>query len=289
MPAKRESATQLLVRLSAVLCGLLPAAPRLLSAGRESTSLDFLWLASRNFWARISPYSLSPGCYGGDGFPATSAECTAYLPAYPMLLGLFSGFSFETAEALSFWTNLATIPVILFAVSRGFGLDWPRTALLAALFSASLGTYSTLLNGQAGLLTLLLLVAIPLIFAGSRWDLLVGCLAGLGAFKLSLSAPIVALYLVARARLGLGVVVSSAAATAFSVVWLRAPWGETLLGPLRVSSALGAWTRERSSGDLPRVLNDLPLSAGDCNTGLVGCLLMVRELEGVDAGSTSVV
>ena len=31
------------------------------------------------------------------------------------------------------------------------------------------------------------------------------------------------------------------------------------------------------------------LSAGDCNTGLVGCLLMVRELEGVDAGSTSVV
>ena len=33
----------------------------------------------------------------------------------------------------------------------------------------------------------------------------------------------------------------------------------------------------------------VPLSAGDCNTGLVGCLLMVRELEGVDAGSTSVV
>ena len=31
------------------------------------------------------------------------------------------------------------------------------------------------------------------------------------------------------------------------------------------------------------------LSAGDRNTGLVGCLLMVRELEGVDAGSTSVV
>ena len=33
----------------------------------------------------------------------------------------------------------------------------------------------------------------------------------------------------------------------------------------------------------------IPVSVGDCNTGLVGCLLMVGELEGVDAGCTSVV
>ncbi len=33
----------------------------------------------------------------------------------------------------------------------------------------------------------------------------------------------------------------------------------------------------------------IPLSAGHCNTELVGRLMMVRELEDVDAGSSSVV
>jgi O-acetyl-ADP-ribose deacetylase (regulator of RNase III) len=52
-----------------------------------------------------------------------------------------------------------------------------------------------------------------------------------------------------------------------------------------VSRGLSGATRSSASA----ARSPSPLSAGDCNTGLVGCLLMVRELEGVDAGCTSVV
>lgn len=54
------------------------------------------------------------------------------------------------------------------------------------------------------------------------------------------------------------------------------------LTPLVLLLRLAVW----AFGTTPIVS---PVSAGHCNTGLVGCLLMVRELEGVDAGSTSVV
>ena len=54
-----------------------------------------------------------------------------------------------------------------------------------------------------------------------------------------------------------------------------------------INSARGPVDGQRSRGTAAR--KRTLLSAGDCNTGLVGCLLMVRELEGVDAGSTSVV
>lgn len=244
-------------RLSAVLVGLIPVAPRLIGARRDAGSIDFLWLASRNFWTQISPYSMgSPDCLG-DGFPATSTTCLGYLHTYPILVGPFVRFPFETAAMLFFWTNLFFLPIIVLALSRAFELSWIHTAILATIFGASLGTYNTLVNGQAGLLTLLLLIAIPLIVHDSRRGFLVGIVAGFGAFKLSLSAPFVALYLLARPRLGAGVVVTSALAAVFSALWLPGPWIKTFLAPIEVASRVGAWTRARSSGDLPRILSDL--------------------------------
>jgi hypothetical protein len=79
-----------------------------------------------------------------------------------------------------------------------------------------------------------------------------------------------------------------------SAAWL-------LVGSVRDHWTLGGWRnwqtctvrafRNRAFLPYPtrRRAKRVPLSAGDCNTGLVGCLLIVRELEGVDAGSTSVV
>jgi hypothetical protein len=73
-------------------------------------------------------------------------------------------------------------------------------------------------------------------------------------------APFVVVYLLARPRVGIGITVTSVAAAGFSAAWLPTPWLETLLGPLRVATALGAWSRVRSSGDLHRVLSDLDVS-----------------------------
>lgn len=252
----------------AVAFGSSPLFARVLLADGAATGVDFLWLATRRFWARETIYDLQ-NCSGGDGFPATSAECTAYLHPYPFLTGPFATLPFEAAASAFLWVNLLAVPVLLLLLARANRLPLLHTFGLAAVFGISLGAYNTLVNGQAGVLTVLLLVALPLMSRPAPgWrPSIVGLVAGIGAFKLSLSAPFIALYLVAQRRIATGLVLTLATTAGFSMFWSRAPWWETLLGPLSVSAALGEYTRTRSSGDLHRILADLGVGTSVALTG----------------------
>lgn len=234
--------------------------------------LDLAWNTLRMFWERDSPYVHFEGCLGS----AIDAECLHYLYTFPVLLGSLGSLPLEAA--LSVWSTINVILLILCAwtISFGFRLHPLNAFMFSGIFAASSASQNVITNGQYTLLALLLLVGLPIALHN---PILSGAAFGLGMFKVSLFVPLFALLAVVRLRAAMSAVAVVAVAGIGSVVWLRAPVAEVLLGPAIVASKFGSvGYAEFGMGDVPRLaaVRGISLgSAGSLILALIGCAVAI--------------